>query len=374
MVQTIQRPTILVVEDDPNMLEIIAFLLEDDGYEVFLASSGETALFLIQQDRPDLIISDVTMPGMDGFDLYERIRARVDWAQIPFIFLTARGQRADVRKGMELGADDYLVKPFEPEELLAAVKVRLARAAEAQAAIDMAAASLQEQIIRTLTHEFRTPLALVVGYTELLESTGQRLSETDFQTVLHGLHLGSERLKGLVEDFLLLSRLNTGSLAREIQQRPRATAKPDRVVGMVLEELESQAAAQNVSIASKERATDLIIAVGPLHLAEIIRRLVDNAIKFSKKEGGKVFVTTRQEEGFWVLDVIDEGIGIPKESLSWIFEAFRQVNREEMEQQGSGVGLTIVRGLVEVYGGRMAVDSALGQGSTFSVWLPLAAE
>jgi two-component system sensor histidine kinase/response regulator len=372
VVQTLPEQTILVVEDDESMLEILALLLQDEGYRVLLASSGETALTLMQQEKPDLIVSDVTMPGMDGFDLYEHILGRGEWARIPFIFLTARGQRADVRKGMELGADDYLVKPFEPEELLNAVKVRLERAAETRAVIDMAAAGLQEQIIRTLTHEFRTPLALVVGYTELLEVSGQEMNEDDFQTTLQGLHSGSERLKGLVEDFLFLSRLNTGSIANEIDLRSRETVNPDKAIDLVLEQFESKAAAKRISFQVAKGAPDLIIAIGHLHLVEIMRRLVDNAIKFSKEGGGHVSVTTRQEGAYWVMDVADSGIGIPSEALPWIFEAFRQVNRDKIEQQGSGVGLTIVQGLVEAYGGRVAVQSTPDRGSTFTVWLPLA--
>lgn len=367
------RATILVVEDDPSMLEILVLLLEDEGYNVLSANSGKAALLLMQKYKPHLIVSDVTMPGISGFDLYEQIRARVDWAHIPFIFLTARGQRADIRRGMELGADDYLVKPFEPEELTAAVKVRLTRAAETWAAVDMATAGLQEQIIRALTHEFRTPLALVVGYTDLLEATGQEMNEQDLQTALQGLHAGSERLRDLVEDFLLLSRLNTGALAREIGQKPRETPEPDKIVGQVLDELERLAATSNVSLAQKPATAGLVVAIGHRHLSEITRQLVDNAIKFSKEEGGEVTVATRLDGDFWVLEVVDDGIGIPQEALPWIFEAFRQVNREKLEQQGSGVGLTIVQGLVETYGGRVAVQSEPDLGSTFRVWLPLAA-
>ena len=130
MTETTSQSLILVVEDDPNMLQIITILLEDEGYLTLEADSGEAALSLLQSNRPDLIVSDVMMPGMSGYDLFEEIRKHTEWGQIPFIFLTAKGQRADVRRGMGLGADDYLTKPFEPGELLAAVQVRLARSAE----------------------------------------------------------------------------------------------------------------------------------------------------------------------------------------------------------------------------------------------------
>ncbi len=374
MGETTPRATILAIEDDPAMLELIGFLLEEQGYRVLPAASGEEALGFMEEHSPDLIVSDVMMPGIDGFGLYERVRARPDWSQIPFIFLTAKGERSDIRRGMELGADDYLVKPFEPEELLSAVNVRLARANEAKAAIDMISASLQQRIVQTLTHEFRTPLALVIGYTDLLNSSGPGMGEDEFQMTLQGLHSGAQRLMGLVEDFLLVSELQTGAIASAARQERRRTEEPDQVVRHLVVQYERQAAARNVSLRTDLGARGTVIAAGQRDLEEMVRRLVDNAIKFSKSQGGLVSVTTRRDGDFWVLEVADRGIGIRQEALSWIFDAFRQVDRGQMEQQGTGIGLTIVRGLAEAYGGRVGVESQPGVGSTFSVWLPLAVD
>jgi len=368
------QETILVAEDEPNMLEMIAYLLEEEGYVVIQAASGEAALDILEEAKPDLIISDINMPGMDGFELCQRVRAEAEFSQTPFIFLSARSHRADVRRGMGLGADDYLTKPFETEELLSAVQIRLARAAEAQSAIHRAGADLQKKVIQALIHEFRTPLALVVGYVELLETAGHELKEDDFQTILHGLHSGSDRLRKLVEDFLLMSRLRTGDLARELSQNPRETYDPDRVIESVAAEALPQAALRHVSLTLHMGTPGETLAVGHEHLAEIADRLVDNAIKFSKSGGGAVVITTRCQDDQWVLEITDNGVGIRQEALAWIFEAFHQVDRDKMEQQGSGVGLTIVRGLSEVYGGGVSVESAPGVGSTFVVWLPLASD
>ena len=369
------QPTILVVEDERAILEIITFFLEDEGYQVLQALNGEAALSLLEEAKPDLIISDIRMPGMDGFALCEEVRSNPDFVQLPFIFLTGRDERADVRRGMGLGADDYLTKPFEPEELLSAVQVRLARAVETQqAAIVQAGSGLQDQIIQSLTHEFRTPLSLVVGYTELLESTGQDMREGDFESVMDGLHAGSRRLVSLVEDFLLLSKLRTGAIAEEVAEEPLAAMAPDMMVRMVAGQVSSQASAKNMTLIIDCTVPDLTVLISRQHLGDIVRRLLDNAIKFSKRDGGQVVVNTTQEQGFWVLSVADDGIGIREEAHSWIFEAFQQVDRSRMEQQGTGVGLTIVKGLVETYGGRISLESTPGIGSTFSVWLPVASE
>jgi len=365
------QPTILVIEDDPNMLEIITFILEDVNYKVLPADCAEAALETLETNKPALIVSDVMMPGMSGFELYEHLLHSEQWSRIPFIFLTAKSQRPDIRRGMELGADDYLVKPFEPEELIKAVQVRLERAAEARAAIDEAAADLKHSIVKTLTHEFRTPLALVVGYTELLEDIGQEMDQQSFQKTLQGLHEGAQRLATLVEDFLILSRLNSGSLVQEIESTPLVTHNPDRTVEQVITEFREEVGSEGVSFALELDGQGLNIAAGGQHLTDMVRRLVSNAVKFSKGTGSPVRVTTGQDGRFWSMAIADKGIGIPEELQPTIFESFRQVDRRRREQQGSGVGLTIVRGLVEAYGGRIAVQSAEGQGATFTVWLPL---
>jgi two-component system sensor histidine kinase/response regulator len=368
------QPIVLVVDDDPQMREVVSLVLGDEGYRVLQAGHGEAALSLMEHARPDLILSDAMMPGMDGFTLCKQVRAHPQWSHIPFVFLTARGQRTDLRHGMDLGADDYLMKPFEPEELLSAIRARLGRAAQAQTGIRKATDELRDTVIRTLSHEFRTPLTLILGYTELLEANTSGLTDQEFHEFLQGLRAGSGRLENLVEDFLLLSQLQTGAFADQRRRLPRQMVEPDRVVSRTLERFASQASARNVELALHAWAAGTLVAMGEQDLTEIVRRLTDNTIKFSKQGGGQVALSTRQEEGFWVLDVADTGIGMPQEALSWIFEAFRQVDRPRMEQQGAGLGLAIVRGLAELYGGCVTVKSEPGKGSTFTVRLPVSGQ
>jgi two-component system sensor histidine kinase/response regulator len=363
--------TILVVEDDTSTRDMIVFLLADEGYRVLAAQNAMAALTLLESTKPDLIISDVNMPGMDGFGFCRRVRAQIELSQIPFVFLSARAQRTDIRRGMGLGADDYLTKPFETEDLLSAIEVRLARATQTQALIQKASTDVQEQVIRALTHEFRTPLSLVVGYTDLLEATGHEMDGYDFQMILQGLHSGSKRLANLVEDFLLLSKLQAGEVARLASQRSCETFEPGWVIRQVVIAAEPKAAARNIRLTTHDGASGVTVAVDVADLREISRRLIDNAIKFTPKGGGPVDVTSSRSGGLWQLEVADHGIGMQQKTLDWIFEAFRQVDRDRLEQQGSGVGLTIVRGLLEAYGGQISVDSTPGQGSTFTLWLPL---
>jgi signal transduction histidine kinase len=365
--------TILVVDDDPMLRQVISSILVDEGHRVLEAGDGEATLSMLQESSPHLILSDVMMPGMDGFTLYKQVRANPMWATIPFIFLTAQDQRSNVRRGMELGADDYLTKPFEPEELLVAVKVRLERATESQAAVSKATAELRDTIIRTLTHELRTPLAQVMGYGELLEVHFQDMSHDQFHDSLSALRRGSERLMHLVEDCLLLSKLESGATADLRNATAQELAEPDDQVAHIIDTFEGQAAASNVSLLLKRGASGATLAVNRQSFVEIVSRLVDNAIKFSKRQGGQAVLSTRQDGEYWVLDVVDDGVGIRADALHMVFDTFRQVDRDRLEQQGCGLGLAVVRGLVDLYGGRVTVESEPDKGSRFTVWLPLAA-
>jgi signal transduction histidine kinase len=144
-------------------------------------------------------------------------------------------------------------------------------------------------------------------------------------------------------------------------------------VNLVVDQFKEGASARNILLTTKLGAGNVTVAASHRDLTEIIRKLVDNAIKFSKGDGGQVVVSTRREGEFWVLEVADNGIGIRQDALPWIFSAFRQVDRDKMEQQGSGVGLAIVQGLTNIYRGQLGVKSTPGKGSIFTVRLPLTA-
>jgi two-component system sensor histidine kinase/response regulator len=363
---------VLVVEDHSPLRMAIKGILENEGYAVLTAGDGNQALQEMEKTRPDIIVADIMMPGMDGYDFYDAVRARSEWMPIPFIFLTARAQRQDVIKGKSLGVEDYLVKPVDPEELLVTVRARLERTQAVQASSEAKLDTIKQQIVTALGHEMRTPLTYIRGYTELALEDIPSLSPEVLEEFLQGISLGADRLTRLAEDFLALVRFDTGQTEREFRQLVETRRDLATVVAHVIRQYESEAAAKGITL-------ELVAgqSLPPVHLceplfADALGRLVGNAVKFSFGEGKRVTVSVKEAQDWVEIAVADEGVGIAAEEVPHLFERFRQVDREKVEQQGVGLGLSIARGVILLHGGEIAVTSVVGEGSTFVVRLPSA--
>lgn len=362
---------ILVVEDHKPLRQALHRILEQEGYHVIAAGNGLEALEALQNNRCDLIVADIMMPEMDGYALYKAVRARSEWMAIPFIFLTAKAEKEDILKGKELGAEDYITKPFSPQELLVAVRARLTRAAQIRQASETEMERLKEQIITVLGHELRTPLTYVTGYTDLALDRAASLSVEEMEQYLAGIQRGTARLNRLVEDLLLLIRLDSGRAAAEYRNLASICHNLREIVERTARQLMTRAEARGVEI-SIEPGDEL----PPVHLCEFfftdaLGRLIDNGIKFSPP-GKQIRVRTGTTNGWVEIAVSDEGPGIAAGELPHLFERFRQIDREKMEQQGAGLGLSIARDLIRLHGGDIAVASQPGKGSTFTIRLPLA--
>lgn len=363
------RPTVLLVDDENAVLEGVTDLLELSGYEVLAAENGQKALEIMQSRTPDLIVSDIMMPVMDGYEFYEAVRSNPDWTPIPFIFLTARGQPVDVRRGRALGADEYLVKPFDPEELVIVVNARLSRMQAIRAVTMADVERMKQQLIAIFSHELRTPLAYVYGYVNLLRDERETMSEEDLREMLEGMQRGADRLVQLVEDLMLLVKLDSGIVESELKLRRRDVGLAE-VVRRVFDGLRQPARDRGVELCI-EVPEELTVTSVPLYLVEAIKRLVHNGIKFAKQGGGCVTIRAWQEDDRVRIDVVDDGIGIHPDDLKTIFSRFHQVDRDELEQQGIGIGLAVARDIVVLMGGDLWAESELGEGSVFHVDLPV---
>ncbi|MBN2005615.1 MAG: response regulator [Anaerolineae bacterium] len=368
------KKRILVVEDHDLLLLAIRDILEVEGYEVVTATDGLDALEVMKGFEPELIVADISMPRMDGYQFFDAVRGNPQWVPIPFIFLTARAEREDRLRGKAMGAEDYITKPFDPQELVVVISSRIGRAKAIRQATETEFEDLKQQIITLLSHELRTPLTSVYGYTELALEEATSLPAGDFQQFLMGIKKGADRLTNLVEDLLMVVRTDTGQLEREFRLLGTVTRDIGEVVRQAVRLYEAEARSHGIEI-EVMAAPDLPpVKIYQQFLVDAISRLMDNAIKFSRKSGKHIFVRTEADNGMIHISIEDEGVGIPESELNKLFERFRQINRAKMEQQGTGLGLVIARALVNCMQGDITAKSVQGKGSTFSVHLPIATE
>jgi two-component system sensor histidine kinase/response regulator len=362
-------PAILLVDDHLSLLTSLKFRLESYGYRVLTADNGRSALEVMAGARPDLIISDIMMPVMDGFDFFQAVRSDPRWLGVPFIFLSAKGAEGDVRYGKLLGAEEYIVKPFDPEDLRVAVVAKLRRAQELQRHSQQELETLKKQLVGVMSHEFKTPLSYIKLATELLSKHKKMLTLEDLEQAVQSIQRGERRLSGLIEDVLSVAAIDAG-LAHQHHQAHRHPYSIASSVWEAVNACRDQAAARDIKVNVTPPADNLYMQGIEKYLTSALTRLLSNAIKFST-EGGQVSIVTHHNDEQIAIAVQDWGQGIPAAELPRLFDRFYQVNRKKYEQQGAGLGLTIARAYVELHGGRIEVTSEEGVGSTFTAWLPL---
>lgn len=365
------RQRVLVVEDHKPMSRAIQDILESEGYEVVTAVDGMEALETMQVRRPDIILADIMMPRLDGYDLYREVRARPEWTPIPFVFLTARSEREDRLQGKLLGAEDYVTKPFDAEELLVIVRSRLKRARAIQEATETTFEQLKQQIVTVLGHELRTPLTYVTGYTDLALEDVSSLGSGEIEEFLTGIKAGADRLNRLVEDLLLVVQIDSGRAREEFEGLVGLHQNLGSILEQTADQFLDRARKRGMTIeVNVEPDLPPVRLCAPL-FRDALGRLLENAVKFSR-DGSKRVDIDATAEGDWVrISVKDYGVGIPMEQQRFLFDRFRQLNRDQLEQQGVGLGLAIAQDLIHLHGGRITVESTSGAGSTFTVWLPL---
>lgn len=376
--RTMRKAKLLIVEDDVNLLAALRDIFELDNYGVLTARDGKHALEVMakhEDDPPDLIVSDIMMPIMDGFEFLERVRQNQRWVTIPVIFLSARGDKSDIRQGKFLGVDEYVVKPFDTPDLVAAVEAKLKRHHAINSAQEGMVSNLKRNILTILNHEFRTPLTLVVAYADMLkEFDDGGMTREQLLEFLKGVNSGADRLRRLIENFILLVELETDDFAqRSYVWRHQRIKDPAVVIKNAID---------NANSARKE-PREFTVTIDPglpqitgdvEFLSIALRELLDNAAKFSTS-GTPIqirarAVTSPNGETFCI-SVHDQGRGIPEYELDNIWKSFYQINRDHHEDQGAGVGLPIARSIIELHDGRIEVVSQPDEGSVFTIILPV---
>lgn len=360
---------VLVVEDEVTLLDGLKTVLEFEKFTVLTATNGVEALEILnaQPTPPDLILSDIMMPKMDGMSLLQAVRKERRWLTIPFIFLTARGEKVDVIRAKELRVDEYITKPYDPEELLVLVRARIDRHREIGGVFNEDLNAMKNNILTILNHEFRTPLTFVVAYADMLNQyIVEQLSQEEMQSFIHGVSAGADRLRRLIEKFILLVEFETGEAKQNYDLRQQKIEK----LGLLLEAARKSAFYGDHATRVCQIHVDdgLPTFTGDAdYIRQAVTQMLENAIKFSAEDQPVVVKASAEADGAVRISVTDCGRGIPPAEREQILTTFYQVNRAHYEDQGAGLGLAIVKGVAELHGGRLEIESEAGTGSTFSL-------
>jgi two-component system sensor histidine kinase/response regulator len=361
---------IVVIEDEAALLKNIVDMLELSGFEVASADSGETGLELIWQNPPDLVICDITMPGIDGYEVLMKIRENPATVTTPFIFLTARADRPFMRHGMELGADDYLTKPFTLSELLSAIETRLDRHHSIVEASTKDLHQAKRTLIQLVSHELRTPLVSVTAVTDIISRQISNLSTGQLHELLDTLDRGTQRLARLVEQIVLIVQIETGALSPELLQDYGQTFQLSDLLIASIDLARRFAYRQpDVSIRLDERDHSAMILCDMRALRHALAELISNALSFSPSQGEVSISVWQADEIAWI-SIVDKGPGIPPERLTQALEAFHQIDRETNEQQGIGLGLPLSKQIIEIHGGTFEINSVVDRGTQITIGLP----
>jgi signal transduction histidine kinase len=360
---------ILVIEDDKVERQLVLTLLRRQGFDTLSADNGMDGLRLAKEKRPDLIICDVHMGGLDGYDLLTEIRKEPTLMTVPFIFMTGHADREALRQGMDRGADDFLPKPFTSDELITAVNARLKKYQTLIRQANQKLDELRAAMSVTIPHELRTPLNGILGYADILRKQADELEPSEIMRMAERIHKNGKRLGRLVENYILYAQTEMQLLHLHATKVPSGmqTLGTDRILRMVAEQKAEDFGRMEDLVISSGGAS---INITPEFFTKIVDELLDNAFKFSSK-GTTIDVSSRVENTHLRLQISDRGRGMTADQLSHI-GAYIQFERKVYEQQGSGLGLTVARRLVELHGGKFDIRSQYGEGTTVVAELPLA--
>lgn len=358
---------ILVIDDEEWLREMVRLALGQRGYEIIEAPNGMTGVEAARKQLPDLILCDVNMEKMDGYATLSSLRNDDATSAIPFILMTGLADNAGMRHGMELGADDYLPKPFTLEGLYAAVEARLKKAQTVKAQAEGALEDLRLNLITMLPHELRTPLNGILSFGEILATEPASLSFEEIADMGQTIHQSARALERLIERFLVSAQLEMvmADPQKIAALRGEQTAAPGPLI-----EIEAARKADEFKRGADLKLNLAAVAV-PISEADLVRlvgELIHNAFKFSPP-GTPVTVGLAASPEAVIFSVQDQGRGLEPEQIARA-GAFMQFGRKTHEQQGLGLGLTIARRLAQIHGGVLAIQSGQGRGTTVTVRLP----
>jgi signal transduction histidine kinase len=364
---------VAVIDDQDYILESTQLLLEFEGYTVRTASNGKKGIELIEDFLPDLILCDISMPEMDGYGVLTYIRSHSTLSSTPFVFLTARAERSDMRAGMGKGADDYLIKPYTRDELIAVVAIQFEKRERIEQKMTERAGEVARNVTYALPHEFRIVLNQVMGSAKYLKSIAAVATEPQIIEMTDDILSSSQRLFRITENFLTYVQIESFKADPEMHKRMRAfrTVEPGATMyDLVMAKAMKFARAEDLSI--KGEVEGIAIEISTENFNKVLEELMDNALRFSEN-GTPIVVSMSANAKFFTVEIKDYGRGMSADQIANI-GAYTQFNRMIHEQQGVGLGLIISKRIVELHDGDFSIESHEGKGTTVTFSLPIASD
>jgi signal transduction histidine kinase len=362
-------PKVLFVDDTEDNLDLLEFALKKKPITMLRASSGKECLVIAEEHRPDMIVLDIQMPEMDGFETLRRLRANPETAKFPVIFLTAiKRDPQSIAEGILLGAEEYLTKPIDLEELFARVR-SIYKVMYMQRELEQ----VKSQFMAMLVHDLRTPLTIIVSSIDyiLQQYVNEKPLNADSVKLMETVLASTNNMSNLVNDLLDLSKYQAGQIPLNKQ-----TITIHELIEESLQPFLLQFKQKNITLTTDVNADLPRLEADSGKIVQVMTNLLANAVKFTP-DNGAVAIKVEQESSpdqqqhFIKVTVSDTGVGVKPEEISLLFEQYRQVSSaKKTKVKGTGLGLAICKLIVQAHGGTIGVTSKLNKGTSFTFTLP----
>lgn len=359
--------TILVVEDEKDLRLNLQEMLEREGFSILTAANGVEALQLTSSIEPDLILSDIKMPDMDGLEFLKTLQQKNETASIPFIFLTAKVDMQDLREGMILGADDYITKPFKIDDLITAINTRLRKKENNLKTIN----DFKKMLSQKIPHELFTPLVGILGFSEIIENDVQSLTADEIKSMAEKIKTSGHRLQRRIEKFTVYMDLSN-MLAEKFNgeksfKNTHLLYEIDPFyVSLKLKTIAASLDRSDTMFVNLDKAN---VCITEEYFERLLMELIENAAKFSEKDT-PIEIFGREEIDYYRLEVIDYGMGMNEVNVDHL-DLFNQKGREFEVSEGLGIGLVIVKQILQLFNASIKIESKLDEFTKINIRLPL---